>query len=350
MTGGLVLSSILYVGFALTSVEGAAPQASAQAPRFRSSVDLVSVAAVVRDRKGRFVKDLSKQDFEIVEAGLRRPILDFRAELNGPVKLAVLLDISGSMRVGERTADASQTARHIFSTLSDGDQAAVFTFDTALVQTQPFTSDKGALDAAIRSAEKPFGQTSLYDAIADTARTVAAASSSGAKRLPQRSAVVVITDGIDTRSNLTPEEVSVAASGIDVPVYIVAVMATVDDPRESNHERSAAVASDLQELARGTGGELFIASAPAHASMAARQLIGELRHQYVLAFESSRQAGWRPLEVRTRQNSLTVRARTGYNAGGSSSSPSSSSSSGAPLTSSREARSRTSQRPAYAAR
>jgi hypothetical protein len=93
----------------------------------------------------------------------------------------------------------------------------------------------------------------------------------------------------------------------------------VDDPRESNHERSDAIASDLQELARGTGGELFIASAPAHASMAARQLISELRHQYVLAFEASSHGGWRPLEVRTRQNSLIVRARTGYSGGASSS-------------------------------
>jgi hypothetical protein len=57
--------------------------------------------------------------------------------------------------------------------------------------------------------------------------------------------------------------------------------------------------------------------------MAARQMVGELRHQYVLAFEASSTAGWRPLEVRTRQTSLTVRARTGYRAGGTSSSSSS---------------------------
>ena len=315
-----MLSGIFSAALALITAQAPVQPAAEQdpAPRFRSSVDLVSVAAVVKDRKGRFVKDLSKQDFQIVEAGQSRPILDFRSEVNGPVKLAVLLDISGSMRVGQRTAEARQAANHIFFSLGDRDQAAVFTFDTALDRTQNFTSDRRALEAGIQKAEKPFGQTSLYDAIAQTAKTVATASRGGSTGLPQRSAVVVITDGVDTRSRLNPGDVAVAASEIDVPVYIVAVVATVDDPRETNHERTEAIASDLQELARRTGGELFIASAPAHASIAARQLISELRHQYVLAFEASSHSGWRPLEVRTRQNSLIVRARTGYSGGTSS--------------------------------
>jgi VWFA-related protein len=321
MTGGLVLTGIFGATLALTTAQAGAqrPQDQAPAPRFRSSVDIVSVAAVVRDRKGRFVKDLSKKDFEIVEAGQKRPILDFRAELNGPVKVALLLDISGSMRVGERAVDARQAANHIFSSLSGTDQAAVYSFDTILSEVQSFTSDRSKLDAALGDVQPPFGQTSLYDAIASTARMVASASSSGPRGLPQRSAVVVITDGIDTRSRLRPSDVALVASGIDVPVYVVTVVATVDDPRQNEDEHAAAIASDLQELARRTGGELFITSAPAHASMAARQLISELRHQYVLAFEASNQAGWRPLEVRTRQNSLVVRARSGYTGGAPSS-------------------------------
>jgi len=220
------------------------------------------------------------------------------------------------MRVGQRTVEAQQAAKHVFASLSGADQAAVFTFDTMLSETQPFTSDRRALDAALDSAEKPFGQTSLYDAIAQTSRMVAAASASGARRIPHRSAVVVLTDGIDTRSRMRPDEVSRVASEIDVPVYIVAVVATVDDPRENpEHKQAAAIASDLEELARRTGGELFITNSPAQASIAARQLVSELRHQYVLAFEASSRAGWRPLEVRTRQARLVVRARTGYSGG-----------------------------------
>lgn len=327
MTGGMVLTGIVGVVFAIATAQSGAGQpaqpspADQQAPpaRFRSSVDLVSVAAVVRDRKGRFVKDLSQKDFEIVEGGQYRPILDFRAELNGPVKLGLLLDISGSMRVGARTVDAKAAAKHVFAGLRGTDQAAVFTFDTMLSETQAFTSDQDALARALDSAEKPFGQTSLYDAIAQTARMVASASSNGRRGLPQRSAVVVITDGIDTRSRMTPSEVSMVASEIDVPVYILAVVANVDDPRENPEDQRAVVlASDLRELARRTGGDLYISSAPAHASVAAREMVSELRHQYVLAFEASTRAGWRPLEVRTRQGSWIVRARTGYVGGRSS--------------------------------
>ena len=128
----------------------------------------------------------------------------------------------------------------------------------------------------------------------------------------------MITDGIDTKSQLTPEQVASIASEIDVPVYIVAVMAKIDDPRERAADEDAGSdgipATRLQELAQRTGGELFMASAPAHASVAARQILGELRHQYVLAFEASTRQGWRPLEVRAKEGQ-TVRARSGYTAG-----------------------------------
>jgi Ca-activated chloride channel homolog len=320
MTGGGMLTGIFSVALALTTanaeVSQQPPQEQAAPPRFRSSVEMVSVAAVVRDRKGRFVTDLSKKDFEVVEGGQRRDIVDFRAELNGPVKVAVLMDVSGSMRMAQRTTEARQAADHIFANLTGKDEAAVFSFDTMLSEVQTFTSDRSKLQAAIGEVEKPYGQTSLYDAIAATARMVAAASKSGPRGLPQRSAVVVITDGVDTRSRMAPAEVAAAASEIDVPVYILAVVAGVDDPRENvDDPRAAAAASNLQDLARGTGGDLFISSAPAHASVAARQVIGELRHQYVLAFEASSRAGWRPLQIRTRKDSLTVRARSGYSGG-----------------------------------
>ena len=346
MTGGGVLTGIFSVALALTTagadVSQQPPQDQAAVPRFRSSVDMVSVAAVVRDKKGRFVTDLSKKDFEVVEAGERRDIVDFRAELNGPVKVAVLVDVSGSMRMAQRTDEAKRAADHIFANLTGKDEAAVFSFDTMLSEVQTFTSNRSKLQAAVGEVDKPYGQTSLYDAIAATARMVAAASKSGTLGLPQRSAVVVITDGVDTRSRMAPAEVAVAASAIDVPVYILAVVTTVDDPRLNNDDKQAAVASNLQELARGTGGDLFISSAPAHASIAARQIISELRHQYVLAFESSSRAGFRPLQVRTRKDNMTVRARSGYSGG----EPSSNSENGATSTNGK----RTSHRPAFTGR
>jgi len=304
--------------FSLLTSLGATRQTAAepQAPaRFKSAVDVVSVSAVVRDRKGRFVSDLAQKDFLVVEAGETRQILDFRAESDGPVKVALLFDVSGSMRLGTKAANAREAARQVFSALRPSDEAAVFAFDTKLERVKDFTSDFASLEASLEHVDPPFGQTSLYDAVAQTARAVAGAGR-GDGALPQRSAVIVLTDGIDTRSRLTPEQVTSIASTIDVPVYVVAVRASIDDPRDTDGERASEISSALRHLSQWTGGELFTASAPAHANIAARQIVDELRHQYVLAFEASTVRGWRPLQVSARNRTLMVRARAGYNVGG----------------------------------
>jgi Ca-activated chloride channel homolog len=290
------------------------PPQTEQPARFKSAVDLVSVSAVVRDKKGRFVSDLSRDDFIVVEGGERRPIIGFQSEADGPIRVAVLFDISGSMRVGTKAVDARQAARHIFSSLKSGDQAALFAFDTQLDRVTGFTKDFKGLEQKLDHVEQPFGQTSLYDAIAETARDIAN-SSGGEGKAMQRAAIVVLTDGIDTKSRLTAPEVSAIASGIDVPVYVVAVMSPVDDPRNADYG-TGSMSSGLHDLAKWTGGDLFIAISPAHTSIAARQIVGEMRHQYMLAFAASNRAGWRPLEIRARDRDHVVRARSGYNAGG----------------------------------
>jgi VWFA-related protein len=283
-------------------------------PKFRSSVEIVSVNAVVRDRKGRFVPGLDKDDFTILDAGEQRPILDFQAETDGPVKIGLLVDASGSMRVGRKAIDARETAHQIFSSMRGADTAAVFTFDTRLDRVTDFTGDQGVLAGSLDRLNPPFGQTSLYDAIAEAAGYVADTGRAGG-RLPHRSALVVLTDGIDTRSRRTTQEVAAIASRIDVPVYIVAVMSPIDDPRTDSSPLFDA--SAMQDLSRQTGGELFIASAPSHASVAARQIVDELRNQYVLAFEASSRPGWRALQITARDGKFTVRARTGYTVGSS---------------------------------
>ena len=282
--------------------------------RFKSSVSVVSVTAVVRDKKGRFVKDLESRDFVVAEGGSPRQILDFREQSDGPVKLGVLVDASGSMRVGRKAVDARQAARHLFSALRERDEAALYSFDTRLDRVRDFTTDIAGLDAAFESMNTPFGQTSLFDVIAQAAQMVAAHGRAGGT-LPHRSALVVLTDGVDTKSRMRAEQVAAAASAIDVPVYVIAVMAPIDDPKVD--DTPSFDAGGLTQLAQRTGGEMFVATAPAHASVAARRIIEELRHQYVLAFEGSSAGGWRPLEVRARDPKLTVRARTGYSAGAS---------------------------------
>src|SRR5262245_20441262 len=96
-----------------------------QTPAFRSGVDLVRVAAVVRDRKGRFVQDLKLRDFEILDDGRTRAISDLQSDV-APVSVAVLFDVSGSME--GRMTSAREAAMHVLSWLdATRDEAAVFT-------------------------------------------------------------------------------------------------------------------------------------------------------------------------------------------------------------------------------
>lgn len=311
----LLLGAIVVAGYPATGAALQEPVPDSPQPRFTSAVDVVSVTAVVRDRKGRFVRDLERGDFTVVEGGETRQLLDFRAQSDGPVKLAMLFDVSGSMRLGSKAIDARRAARQIFSELRPDDEAALYVFDSSLHQISDFTSETAKLEAALERVDPPYGTTSLYDAVAGTARAVAG-EARGAGR--QRRAVVVLTDGVDTGSRLTPEDVSGIASVIDVPVYILAVMSEIDEKGNATDTRVSDQDSSLGNLARWTGGEIFTASAPAHASVAARQIVSELRHQYVLAFEASPRPGWRPLIVHSRDRGHVVRARAGYIAGGNS--------------------------------
>jgi Ca-activated chloride channel family protein len=280
---------------------------------------VVSIAAVVRDKKGRFVRDLSKDDFVVREGNIKRNIVEFHADDDAPVRVALLFDVSGSMRVASLIEEARQAARQVLGALRltakgrEADEAAVFSFDMNLQSLQPFTNDPGAIENAL-SRVVPYGQTSLYDAIAQTARHVADVPP-GDRR---RRAVIVLTDGIDTSSLMKPEQVSALASSIDVPVYVMTVVSPLDHPGGPDAVGEMVKAlpeTPLRLLTRWTGGELFVTSAPAHKSIAARQIVDELRHQYVLAFNSSSSTGWHPLDVHVRDHDWTVRARSGYMTG-----------------------------------
>ena len=274
---------------------------------FKAGVDLVRVSAVVRDHKGRFVQDLTVRDFEVLDGGRARPITEFRRDVSA-VSVAILFDVSGSME--GHLPMAREAAAHVLSWLDSRDEAAVFTFDTRLDAITPFTAGLRTVPEAMNSVV-PFGATSLHDAIALTARRVG-------ERESKRRAVVVLTDGNDTASRMSPPEVSAIASQIDVPVYLFGIVPSIDNPSSemsTNSATQAALGGPLADLAAWTGGHTFVASTPGQRSAAARQIIDELRHQYLIAFESSGTPGWHPLVVRAKQKDLIVRARSGYMAG-----------------------------------
>jgi Ca-activated chloride channel family protein len=277
-------------------------------PTFRSGVDLVSVAAVVRDRRGHVVRDLSRDDFIVFENGSPRRIVEFSPAEEGPVSLALLFDVSGSMAMAPNRSAARRAVDHLLSWLNPGvDEVALYAFDSGLEELQPFTANAETVRASIDRLGA-FGMTSLYDAIGDVARQLAT-------RPSRRRAILVVTDGLDNGSRLTSSEVSGLASATDVPVYVVAVVSQVDRPGDRAAVGGGKVADAtgaLTKLAWWTGGEAFVVSGDAEASLAARSVLAALRHQYVLAFESAGAGGWKPLDVRLRRRELTVRARSGY--------------------------------------
>jgi Ca-activated chloride channel family protein len=298
----IVLASLL------VACGGAGPTASlAQTlPTFKSSVALVPISAVVRDRRGRLVTSLRAADFEVLDNGEQRRIIEFQIDHSRPVSVAVLLDMSGSMRMGPKMALARGVLNRLAHELQDGtDELGLFTFDAALHEREPFTFHPLSIDTTL-SAAQPYGSTSLYDAIAETARRLAGRSS-------QRRAIVVLTDGLDTSSELTPSEVSALASSIDVPVYVVATVTPIDQVLSDDvARRPAPTAADLRDLASWTGGDLLWATALEGAALSAHQILVELRQQYLIAIESSMLGDWRPIDVRVRDRRLTVRARSGY--------------------------------------
>lgn len=286
-----------------------APPRESQAT-FKAGVDLVTVTVAVRSANGRVVRDLQKTDFTVVDTGRPAKILDFYSG-DSPISLAILLDISGSMAVGgniDRAREAVTVATMSLRTQTD--EAALFTFDSELQQLVEFTKD---LERIHRVGLKgtPWGKTSLYDAIADTATTVS-------ERANRHRALLVITDGVDTGSRLTAAEVSGVASSIDVPVYLLTVVTPLDHPGTEFEVTSAGRSTQtatLDDLARWTGGDMRVASTPAHISTAVHDLFTELRHQYLISFEPGERPGWHPLEIRTRKKGLVVHARGGYMSG-----------------------------------
>jgi VWFA-related protein len=229
-----------------------------------------------------------------------------------PISLALLLDISGSMAVGGNMDRAREAVNVATMNLRDaGDEAALFTFDSKLVQVVDFTTDLSRI-RRVSLKGNPWGQTSLYDAIGQAARAVG-------ERTSKHRALLVITDGVDTNSRLTPGEVSAIASEIDVPVYLLTVVNPADHPGgefavlETEGKRTET--ATLADLARWTGGDMRIASVPAHTVEALQDLFNELRHQYLITFEPGMRPGWHPLEIRTRKKNLIVHARSGYMSG-----------------------------------
>jgi Ca-activated chloride channel family protein len=273
---------------------------------FKSRVERVPVATVVRTRQGKPVTDLKRGDFQLFDNGQPRDITDFQSDAT-PVSMLLLVDLSGSMALNGRWEATQTVAGQLELFLKPReDEVGLYAFDKRLQELEPFGSPLGDVQHTLRSL-RPFGMTSLYDAIADAGRTLGA-------RPGTRRAVVAVTDGEDNASRLTAPQVSALASSIDVPVYIVMVASGPDDPgpRPAGDPTDAQQRGRLADLAHWTGGELFRSRNPTEDRRAAGQIVAELRQQYLIVFAPDSEPGWHSIVIQTRFKDLVVRARNGY--------------------------------------
>src|SRR3954469_7944430 len=162
MRGKLINGATIVI--LLLSGNAAAQGQTPPVATFKAAVDMVRIAAVVRDSKGRFVQDLTARDFEVLDGGQARPISDLQRDIAG-ISIAVLFDVSGSME--GHMPNAREAATHVLSWLDAArDEAAIYTFDTHLDERAPFTTGLRTLPESMAQMV-PFGATSLHDAIAE---------------------------------------------------------------------------------------------------------------------------------------------------------------------------------------
>lgn len=262
---------------------------------FKSGVEQVAVAALVRDSRGRLVTNLKPSDFELFDDGHKRPLSNVWSEPS-PASVAILMDASGSMAT--KMALARETANALVSGLKPGaDEVAYYSFDTTLQEVRPFTKTFTTDDAWTGS--KAYGATSLWDAVAETANKISDRQ--------RRRALVVITDGVDSASTMKPSEVSAIASSLDVPVYMLVISFSLEEAAKEQPMRGP-----MADLAAWTGGDSLAVNDSATALTVTRQVLSELHHQYIVAFEPGSKPGWHALVLRARKPGLFVRARSGY--------------------------------------
>jgi VWFA-related protein len=308
-TAAVRLSATFLIALSAVAPLAARVPAVQERPTFKAGVDRVTVTAVVHKRNGQPVTGLRRDDFILLDDGRPSTILEFRSEPT-PATVAVLVDLSGSMGVAAKLPAARGVASEIVAQLSPGvDRVGLFAFYTRVHELRPF---EPAGDDLLEQFDimRPFGSTSLFDAVADVGRRLAADGST-------RRAVVALTDGGENSSRLSVAQVTRTASEIDVPVYIVVIVPPRDRESMSKDDSRLAAAAladgRLGNLAHWTGGEIFYASTDLRVGDAARQIVDELRHQYFLGFApDAGRPGWHSIEVRTTKEDLIVRARSGY--------------------------------------
>ena len=273
-------------------------------PSFQSGVDIIRLNVSVTNGRAEYVTALSDRDFALFEDGTRQALTFFSRDPL-PVTLSLLIDCSASM--DQKLPTAQEAGVRFIRTLGATDAGRVVQFNDRVTTLQDFTANQTALESALRRTQAS-GPTVLYDALYINVKELTARESRAA---PRRRAIILLSDGEDTASHVTDEQVFALAGAADVAVYTIGLQAEArSDPGfdQATHF--------LSRIARETGGQAFFPHRLSELDAVYGRIAAELRSQYTLGYVSgnrSRDGRWRRIVVRTPDHAgLQVRYRLGY--------------------------------------
>jgi len=267
-------------------------------------VDEVNVVFTVTDKRGKFVNDLKKDDFKVVDDN--KPALSirsFRTETNLPLRVGLLIDASNSIR--DRFKFEQEAAIEFLNQIirQKYDQAFVLGFDTTPEVTQNFTDNTEALSKGVRML-RPGGGTALYDAIYYACRDEIMSKDKG--NLETRRAIILLSDGDDNQSRVSREEAVEVAQKAEVIIYTI-----------STNTSGMKLKGDkvLEHFAEETGGRAFFPFKIQDVSDAFSQIQDELRSQYAISYkpaELQSNGKYHSIAILADNKKYKVRSRKGY--------------------------------------
>src|SRR5438105_8916553 len=269
----------------------------------RKRVDEVNVLFIATDRHGKFVRNLTQNNFSFLDD--HKPvqsIVNFRRETDLPLKMGLLIDVSGSVHTLFEFEQDAATAfmQHVMR--PGFDKAFVMGFNSTQDLAQDFTDSVPQLSRGVRSL-RDGGGTALYDAIYHACRDKLLKEQSDR---PQRKALILLSDGDDNQSEYTLAQAVEMAQRAEVIIYAIS---TDDSGLILRGDKN------LEKLAAATGGRAFFPFKMKDIKNSFAAIEDELRSQYVVSYHPADfdpDGRYRSIEISALKKDLQVRARKGY--------------------------------------
>jgi Ca-activated chloride channel family protein len=282
-----------------------APQPSAPQV-FRAGVEIVSLNVTVTDTQGRYLTDVGQEEFGVFEDGAKQELTYFN-RTNLPIALSLLIDSSASME--QRMENAQEAAIGFAKRIRPQDMAQIVDFDSRVEIKLGFTNKVDELETAIRTTSAG-GSTALHNAVYISLKELAKVKAKNPDEI-RRQAIVVLSDGEDTSSLLSFEEVLELAKRSETAIYTIGLQ-----PRETSALRGFREAEFvLRQLAQETGGRAFFAKQIEDLKDVYGQIADELSSQYSMGYASKnprRDGAFRRIVVQVTRPNSTARTKRGY--------------------------------------